>query len=277
MKNIKKLVLVTMVSAFLLTAVGCSDILESIASRKAISTLDDSISQFLCSPTDYVDVDSFDENQLSLALDGLADVTYTIDEDADLNSSRNKAEITVTFENVRILEEIPFGTEEQVNSYLESVKTDDVDVTFTLTRDESTWELEDASEELFNLFYEPYSHVAYIDENGMPTSFNQVFFDECVVASVFYDPIMGNPLDRALLENPVAIEMVVYFDRPMYIPLTAELVKNDSVVQTIELNLDGLTIANCDFSGQIYSAGSYEVNVYFDGGLVASSDITVTN
>jgi len=276
MKHFKKYLSIVLSAAVMFTAAGCSDFLESIASRKALSDFEPVVADFMSNPTDYVEVDSLNEDQLALAMDGFADVSYTIDEEVDLNSDRDEAQVVVTFENVRILDNIPVGTVDEVNSYIDDSDTDDVELTFTLVRDESSWEV-DEYPDFYEVFFEPYSHISYIDENGMPTAFNQEFFDECVVDAVYYDPVMGNPLDRANISGPVAIEMVVYFDRLMYLPFTAELIKNGDVIQTVEVDCDGLSIANCDFSGQTYSAGTYTVNLYYDEGVVATADITVTN
>ncbi|MCQ2516204.1 MAG: hypothetical protein MJ094_05010 [Saccharofermentans sp.] len=276
MINFKKSLSIVMTVAVIFTATGCSDFLEGIASRKAIDALDSTLADFISDPASVVNVDDLDDNQLAIALDGFSDVTYSIDEDVKMNSSRDKVTVDVTFENVRVLNDIPVGTEEEVAEYIENASTNDVEVSYTLKRNESKWEVVDEPD-YYSIFFEPYSRIAYIDENGMPTAFNQEFFDECVVAAVYYDPVMGNPLDRASISSPVAIQMVVYFDRLMYLPFTAELVKNGSVVQTIDVIVDNQSIANCDFSGQAYTPGTYTVNVYFDGGIVASEDITVAN
>lgn len=276
MKSLKKLISIVMSVAVIFTATGCSDFLEGIASRKAIDALDSAIADFMADPTSYVDVSGLDENQLEIALDCFSDVTYTIDEDVKMNKSRDKVTIDVTFENVRVLDSIPAGTEEEVADYIDDADTDDVEVSYVLKRNESKWEIVEEPE-LYDIFFEPYSHIAYIDENGMPTRFNQDFFDECVVAGVYYDPVMGNPLDRPSISSPVAVQFVVYFDRLIYLPFTAELVKNGDVVQTIDVIVDAHSVANCDFSGQTYLPGTYTVNVYYDGGLVASEDLTVTN
>ncbi len=276
MKNLKKFISIVMSVAVIFTATGCSDFLEGIASGKAISSLDSVLADFISDPTSFVDVSALDENQLELALDSFSDVTYTIDEDVHMNKSRDKVTIDVTFENVRILDNIPAGTEDEVAAFIDDADTDNVEVTYTLKRNESKWEVID-SPDYYAIFFEAYSHIAYIDENGMPTTFNQEFFDECVVAGVFYDPVMGNPLERPSISAPVAIQFVVYFDRLIYLPFTAELVKNGNVVQTIDVIVDAHSVANCDFSGQTYQPGTYTVNVYYDGGIVASEDITVTN
>lgn len=88
---------------------------------------------------------------------------------------------------------------------------------------------------------------------------------------------MANPLDNNSLQSPPAVIGVVYFDRPMYLTFTANLLKNGEVVQTMDITVDGGTIAYCEFWGSRYASGSYTMELIFDDGVVAVTDTLSVN
>ena len=63
----------------------------------------------------------------------------------------------------------------------------------------------------------------------------------------------------------------------MYLTFTANLLKNDEVVQTMDITVDGGTIAYCEFWGSRYASGSYTMELIFDDGVVAVTDTLSVN
>ena len=269
---IKKSVCMVLTAAIVCSFAGCS----IFAERKAVSVLTEALDAFYADPVngladydeEYV-VPEMNEKALELALEGLASSSYEIGE-VKLNSDRTTAKIPVTFNDVILLEDIPMGTEEEVTDAVADCDTDSVEITFVLKNKKGDWKIEDMSE-LSETFFDPYTSIVYIDENGMPTDYYEPFFDECVVETVWYDPLMATPLQGNSLRSAEALLAYVYFDRPVYFTFTANLKSGNTVVQTQEITVDGSTTAPIEFWGESYS-GSYTVELLFDGGLVAQSE-----
>ena len=270
-----------MVISLVMASTGCA-ILENIAAKGATEVLTEALDAFYSDPVsglseydDTFDVPELLEESMGLALDGVSATTYEIGE-VTLNKNRTTAKIPVTFSDVIQVEDISMGTLDEVTDALGDCDKEDIEITFVLKNKEGDWTIEDMSA-LIDVFFTPYESLVFIDENGMPTSFNQPFFDECVVETVWYDPYMATPLNTSSLHGgPEAMLCVVYFDRPMYLAFTANLIKNGDVVQSIDVVTNGETIAYCEFWGVSYTPGSYEMQlVYADGTVAESSSLTV--
>lgn len=279
MKNslLKKTVCVTLITSVCISSAGCSKFLEKIAADEASEVLTEALDAFYSDPVNGVADydDSFDipellDDSMTFALEGIEGSTYELGE-PEVSKDRSTIEFTVTFNDVIEVADIPMGTTDEVSDALGDCDREDVEIEFTLTENKGDWEIEDMSE-LIDVFFVPYESLVYIDENGMPTSFNQDFFDECVVGTAWYDPLMANPLDNNNLQSPPALIGVIYFDRPMYMTFTANLLKNDEIVQTMEITLDGSTIAYCEFWGSRYSSGTYTMELVYGDGVAAVTD-----
>lgn len=284
MKNsfLKKSACAVMTAALLFTSTGCGAFLAKIASKGAIDYLTEALDAFYADPvsglSDYDD--SFEipellDESLQFALDGISATSYEIGE-ASLNKGRTTAKIPVTFSKVIEVEDISMGTVDEIADALGDCDTQDVEITFTLKNEDGDWTIEDMSE-LVEVFFDPYTSLVFIDENGMPTSFNQDFFDECTIDSAWYDPYMATPLNTTSMHGaPEAMLAVVYFDRPMYITFTANLIRGGETVQSIEVVTNGDTIAYCEFWGETYIAGSYTMElVYADGTVAETTSLTI--
>jgi len=281
-KRITALVLAACFSVFALS--GCSGMLEGIASKKVEKEAESLIEEFIADPTGFCEEydDDYDASLIDGAVadlieNGLSGVSFEISS-VNLNKSRSKAEVEINFEDVRVIEDISLVTREEISDIMDECVLTDEDITLIFTRHEADWNIKSV-EPLMDLFIKPYESVVFVGDNGMPESYSSVFFEETVVDTIWYDPLMSNPITdkNPSLESPEALEAVVYFNRPMYLTLTCDLLFNGEKVQTIELTLDGQTVADCDFWGESYREGSYTVNVYYDDGLVASSDALTVN
>ena len=278
---ILKLISVLLICSMVVPMTGCSELLKKIAGKSASKALEDVLDAFYADPVNGItDFDAeyaipeLSEGALALAVEGVSSTSYTIG-NTKINKNRDEAKITVTFSDVRVIEDLPMATEEEVRELIDDCELSEFDVTFILEKDDDEWKLVDEGD-LIDVFFAPYQSVVFVDEHGMPTSFYGPFFEDAVVETVWYDPVMGNPISSGL-SSPEALEAVVYFDRPIYLTFTANLYKNDELVQSVEVSVEGSTTAFCDFWGERYSNGNYTCELVFDNGVVAESgDIRVS-
>lgn len=284
MKNsfLKRAVSLLLIFAMVLPFTGCSKFLANIASKEASKVLTDALDDFYSDPVngpvsydESYEVPQMLQESLDFALQGISSSTYELGE-AQVNKNRTTIKIPVTFSKVIQVEDIAMGTYDEVSEALGDCDKEDVEIVFVLKSHDGDWAIEDMSE-LVTVFFEPYEDIVYVDENGMPTSYYEPFFEECYVDGTWYEPLMSTPLDSRTLDTaPEALTACFYFDRPMYMTFTAELVKSGEVVQTIEVVLNGNTTAYCEFWGQTYTSGSYVVDITYDGEVVAeTSALTV--
>ncbi len=281
---IKKAVSVLLLASMAVSSSGCSKILEKFAAKEAEAVLTEALDAFYSDPVNGLSEydDSFDipdmiEESLAFAIEGVSASTYELGEPS-FNSNRTTAKIPVTFNDVLEVEDIAMGTEDEVSDALGNCDRNDVEITFVLKNKKGDWIIEDMSE-LIDVFFTPYESIVFVDENGMPTSYYQPFFDECLVDSVWYEPIMSNPLDGSSLHAPSALLAVFYFDRPMYMTFTVNLLKSGDVVDTIEVVVDGGTTAYCEFwqNGTVYTNGSYTIELTYGDSVVATTDSLTVN
>lgn len=281
---IKKAVSVLLLASMAVSSSGCSKILEKFAAKEAEAVLTEALDAFYSDPVNGLSEydDSFEipdmlEESLAFAIEGVSSSTYELGEPS-FNSNRTTAEIPVTFNDVLEVEDIAMGTEDEVSDALGDCDRNDVEITFVLKNKKGDWIIEDMSE-LIDVFFTPYESIVFVDENGMPTSYYQPFFDECLVDSVWYEPIMSNPLDGSSLHAPSALLAVFYFDRPMYMTFTVNLLKSGDVVDTIEVVVDGGTTAYCEFwqNGTVYTNGSYTIELTYGDSVVATTDSLTVN
>ena len=96
--------------------------------------------------------------------------------------------------------------------------------------------------------------------------------DEHVVDSVWYEPLMSQPYTGSSISGaPQALTACIYFDSPVYMTFTANLIKNGDVYQSIEVSVYGGTTAYCEFYGENYGNGSYTVELMYCDGVVATT------
>ena len=281
---IKKAVSVLLLASMAVSSSGCSKILEKFAAKEAEAVLTEALDAFYSDPVNGLSEydDSFEipdmlEESLAFAIEGVSSSTYELGEPS-FNSNRTTAKIPVTFNDVLEVEDIAMGTEDEVSDALGNCDRNDVEITFVLKNKKGDWIIEDMSE-LIDVFFTPYESIVFVDENGMPTSYYQPFFDECLVDSVWYEPIMSNPLDGSSLHAPSALLAVFYFDRPMYMTFTVNLLKSGDVVDSIEVVVDGGTTAYCQFwqNGTVYTNGSYTIELTYGDSVVATTESLTVN
>ena len=95
---------------------------------------------------------------------------------------------------------------------------------------------------------------------------------DCDKSDVEITFTLTTPLSTGSLHGaPDAMLAVVYFDRPMYLTFTANLVRGGEVVQSIEVDTNGETIAYCEFWGETYQSGTYTMELVYDDGTVTET------
>lgn len=106
------------------------------------------------------------------------------------------------------------------------------------------------------------------------------FVKESCVYSVWYDVSTDNPADYDWIasEKAYALKGVFYFSSPLRTVFEARLLKGDEVILTRNVNMYDNVTAEADFSAGLeglgtFEPGDYTVELYFDGELVAKTDI----
>lgn len=100
------------------------------------------------------------------------------------------------------------------------------------------------------------------------------------VYSVWYDVTTDNPADYSSIasEKAFALKGVFYFSKPLTVVLEARILKDDEVVLTRNVNMYDNVTAEADFSAGLeglgtFEPGDYTVELYYNGELVAQTDV----
>lgn len=279
--SLKRVISTLLIVSIVLPLTGCSDLLKKFAGKDASKVLSATIDEFYDDPSAWIesnsdiDMSGLTDAGLQLALEQIGATSYELEE-PKVNNNRDEAKITVKFTGVHVLDDVPMATEEEIRDFIEDSDTEDVEIQFVLTKKKDSWKITDLSG-IYEVFFLPYESIAFVDENGMPTSYYQPFFDDIVVDTIWYDPMYGNPINGRSMMQQDAVEAVVYFNTPVYLTFTANLYKNDELIQTMEVVVDGGTVATCDFWGERYTNGSYTCELLYDGGVVTTSESLTVN
>ena len=281
---LKKIAAVGMIVLCLPALTGCSEFLKKMASKKIENFFEAFAEDFAEDPTEAIKnysaeeiaFDEFHESQIALALSGFSDCELVIDE-INLNEKRTKAEVDIILEDAHTGElSTNIGTLSQLQDEVRAFRADDVEFTITLKRTDDGWQIEDLTE-MKDVLYTPYLDTCILDEDGNPLFINEIYIETIYVGDYWYDPISGNPVASLTTSDPVALQNVFYFNRPMYIDFTATLLRDGSEVSTIEVSLDGDVVAMCDFdaglvSGGHFANGAYTVQLMYDDAVIAESE-----
>ena len=120
----------------------------------------------------------------------------------------------------------------------------------------------------------------YTSSTAETTELAYSFVKESCVYSVWYDVSTDNPADYDWIasEKAYALKGVFYFSSPLRTVFEARLLKGDEVILTRNVNMYDNVTAEADFSAGLeglgtFEPGDYTVELYFDGELVAKTDI----
>lgn len=105
------------------------------------------------------------------------------------------------------------------------------------------------------------------------------FVEDAFVYAVWYDATEDNPVDYTQIDSrdAFALKGVFYFNTPLTTVFEARLVRDGEVLLTKNVALKDNVTAECDFSAGlegwgVFEAGSYVVELYFEGEYVTATD-----
>ena len=121
---------------------------------------------------------------------------------------------------------------------------------------------------------------SYTSSTGETREPEYVYIKEHFVYSVWYDATSDNPADYDMIasEKAFALKGVFYFSVPLTTVFEARILKDGEVVLTRNVNMYDNVTAEADFSAGLeglgtFEPGDYTVELYFNGELVAKTDI----
>lgn len=106
------------------------------------------------------------------------------------------------------------------------------------------------------------------------------FIRDAYLISCWYDVVDDNPVDYGSVnsEDAFALKGVFYFNTPLTAVFEARLYKDDQVLLTREVRMNGNVTAEADFSAGLeglgtFETGEYYVELFFDGESIATTSI----
>ncbi len=106
------------------------------------------------------------------------------------------------------------------------------------------------------------------------------FVRDAYLISCWYDAVDDNPVDYGSVnsEDAFALKGVFYFNTPLTTVFEARLYKDDEVILTREVRMNGNVTAEADFSAGLeglgtFETGEYYVELVFDGESIATTSI----
>lgn len=121
---------------------------------------------------------------------------------------------------------------------------------------------------------------SYTSSTAETIELDNAYLKEHFVYSVWYDATSDNPAeyDSIASEKAFALKGVFYFSVPLTTVFEARILKGDEVVLTRNVNMYDNVTAEADFSAGLeglgtFEPGDYTVELYFNGELVAKTDI----
>ena len=279
--NRKRGIAALLIVVMLLNITGCSDFLEKMAVKKVTEYTTDVFDGIRKNPEKTIDqisvtVVSYPEvtdEQRDAVDDVISSLDYEIDK-IKLNDKRTKGTVTVALNLIPVFEDDLFiyGTVDEVNEQLDDMKKD---VTVDLSikkKDDKTWVFTDLSE-LVDLLMTPYQDICYLGEDGNPINITSGYIDMVYVDSAWYDPLMNNPMNTNRIQGTDYLKVVFYFNRPMNMDLTFEVLYNGTSSQTEEIVLNNDITADCHINAeQGFESGSYQFILYYGDTVIAESE-----
>lgn len=121
---------------------------------------------------------------------------------------------------------------------------------------------------------------SYTSATAETSELEYAYVKDHFVYSVWYDATSDNPADYKSIasEKAFALKGVFYFSEPLTTVFEARILNGDEVVLTRNVNMYDNVTAEADFSAGLeglgtFEPGNYTVELYFNGELVAKTDI----
>ena len=243
---------------------GCETDLNSLCSRK-------------------YDVSGIPDEQMELFRYSLRGCLYEII-DSRIREGNDSGVCIVDFVKVpRAIDlKIRKASAEDYKKAIDRLDKESVRVTFRLTKDVYGDWMFDELDDFYDSFLRAYDGLEYLDDKGIPVYITEDYLTPFLVESVWYDPLMNNPLKGNSLEKPVALVNVFCFNQKLTVSLTAKLFRGKDEVAEFDVAVDDDIMLKCDFDAGVYTKseyfreGVYHVELYSGDIKVASSpDIKV--
>ncbi len=199
------------------------------------------------------------------------------------DNNDEKGTVELVFSNYKAYsEDMAFiGTMDEFKAAVDDIKGEKVTLKLKAVKDDNDeWIFKDLRD-VAEMFYEPYDQLCFLDEEGNPINITEAYslyiaeqYTDLYVNSYWYDPQMGNPLDSGSIPFVVdALQLAFYFNSPISGSFTAELIRDNQSVATIELTVNEGVMILCDFPAgeQGFGNGSYTVKLCTGGICIASS------
>lgn len=277
----KKGIASLLIMMMLVNISGCSEFLMKRAVEKATEYVEGVFEDLKKDPEKTITKNSQTEvefpeltaEQGDVVDELFSSLSFDIDE-VKLNEKRTKGTVTIALDLIPVFEEDTFivGTADEVNDQIDDLKQDIV-LDFDIKLDKNkNWVFADLSE-LAGLLMDPYQEICFLNEDGNPINITKGYIDMVYVDSAWFDPLMNNPLSENRLSGTDYLKVGFYFNRPMTIDFTFDVLYNGEVSQTLEISLEEEIIADCHLeSEQGFEAGSYQIILYYGDTVVAESE-----
>ena len=214
-----------------------------------------------------------------------------------INSSGTKADVYVQLSGVIDINELKTisGTVETLLDAADEIDQDSYEVRFSLKRNKKDdWVISDM-EDFEDLLMNPYADLKINDGTepdptdpltvtpniGSDVASDPDLVMNAYVYSVWYDVEMDFPLTTETIpsEKAYAITSVFYFSTPINGTFNAVLLGSDGkAVMSDDFHVNNEVTVSCDFSAGMagwvnFNPDDYHVELYYDGNLVATSEV----
>ena len=261
-------------SAFALT--GCGSIMDSFAVKDVEEFVNESFTSFFDSQGTYdlsasakndCDVPDLTDEQQELFAEALSQTSFEIIS-TKIKEGRKQATCQVSFKKVADLSDFDtwVGDRGEISDALKSVSRKTVKITFKIVKKNDKWMFNDISE-----FYEKimsgYDGICFLDDEGNPINITPHYIESFMVDSVWYDPVMDNPLDADMTFHAEQLVNVLYFDHPISFQFTAKLYSGHDLLAEKEITVDDSVVARMSFdslrdtNSQLFETGEYHIRV----------------
>ena len=289
---LRSILCIAVICSMAISATGCDAIMEKIAIGKVESMVEESFGGFFESKgkndLDKYAVTAYDKSeyideQLELFRFGLNKAHYELVETTLKDShEQGKCKIKITKAAKYDDFDLWIGTMDEYKEAVKALGTKAYTITLKVEKtDDDDWKFSDLTP-FYDLFLQPMADRCFIDDDGAPINITPKYIESFMVESVWYDPIMSNPLEDDYLVEPKALVNVVYFNRQIDMTLTAKLYRDDDLVTELTCEVNSRNIAEYDFDAVYalgkdhFEAGRYHIKFYVDDRfLVESPDIMV--
>lgn len=259
------------------------EFMGSIASAAKTTKKDEISNVFVEYSDSEVDFPELTDEQYGLVVDDLSsiDTNFSIKK-INVSEDRKSATIVLVLDNVFIPDgdKLYTGDKEAIQKQIRKSRQDETEVTLELVRDDTKWIFDDLSE-LVDIIFLPYEKVYFIGPDGLPINitdeFIQQYADESFIECIWYDPIMGSPLDDYEMKPTQYLECVFYFNKPQKLEVEAVLKNDGEEVMRIKMPISNSVVATCDYGydlkSKTFDAGDYIVELYVRDYLLATSPV----